>query len=107
MMPIYVAGKSLCPLCRQPIAHGEDYIGFPSFLKRTHSFSILSDAIVHQRCFKTWEYRDAFSRLLEEFEIMLDARPRDLEWREGEKWIKARSEEFDKMAESLDPAKKR
>jgi hypothetical protein len=104
-MPLFVAGKTLCPLCEKSIQHDDRRVGFPSFLKPTHSLSILSDAVVHEICFDSWEHRGTFLDLLGRFKRIGDARPADLHWRDGELWIKARGEDFDREAESLDPAK--
>lgn len=43
--------------------------------------------------------------LFDKFNKMLDERPRELDWREGEIWIRAKGEDFQREAEALDPAK--
>jgi hypothetical protein len=106
-MPIFVSGKTLCPLCRQPIEREQPRVGFPSFLKSTHSLSILSDAVAHRGCFEQWQHRELFVTLFEKFKRILDERPQDTGWKEGEEWIRVRGEEFDREAEALDPANRR
>lgn len=105
-MPIFIPGKTRCPLCRQPVEREQPRAGFPSFLRSTHSLSILSDAVAHQDCFDQWQYRDLFLMLFDKFDKLLDGRPRELDWRDGENWIRIRGEEFDRAAEALDPARK-
>lgn len=104
-MPIFVSGMTLCPLCRQRIEREQPCVGFPSFLKPTHSLSMLSDAVAHKSCFEQWEHRDVFLTLVEKFERLLDEKPLNMGWREGEEWIRTRGEDFDREAEALDPAK--
>lgn len=44
--------------------------------------------------------------LFDKFNKMLDERPRELDWREGEIWIRAKGEDFQREAEALDPARR-
>ena len=104
-MPIYISGKTLCPLCGHPVYREQSRVGFPSFLKPTHGLSRLSDAVAHQSCFDQWEYREPFLILFEKFQRLVDRRPQGLDWKDGEVWLQGRGEEFDREAEALDPLK--
>jgi len=104
-MPFYIHKKTECPLCGKAVQREEAIIGFPAFLKNNHSLSFLSDAVVHQHCFDSWEHRGVFLELLDAFREILRSRPTQLHWREGELWMKAQGEKFDVLAASLDPKK--
>ncbi len=104
-MPIFISDKTRCPLCREIIERDHARIGFPSFLKSSHGLSVLSDAVAHKSCFEKWKYRNVFLVLFEKFEKILNERPQEMNWRDGENWIRVRGGEFDREAESLDPTK--
>lgn len=106
-MPMFFPGKSRCPLCKQPMTSGQHTRGFPPFLRPEHSLSVLSDAVVHQDCFDTWEHKEVFARLLDMWENMMLSRPTHLDWKRGEAWIKAEGDKFQEAAALLDPAVKR
>lgn len=106
-MPIYVPGKSTCPLCEQTLERGQDLLGFPAFLKASHRLSLLSDAVVHRGCFDGWEHHDRFVEILQRFKAIMDSAPRDsMSWKEGEKWIQEQQAQLDAWVTATDSAEK-
>jgi hypothetical protein len=50
-MALVFIGKTPCGVCGAPIRKGEDYVGFPAFLPKTHRLWKYSDGAFHSKCF--------------------------------------------------------
>ena len=51
-MAMIIRGKSLCPLCNEPMQEGQELKAFPAFLPNDHRFGRFSDAAFHKACFE-------------------------------------------------------
>jgi len=96
-MTIVLIGKTTCGICGVPICKGEDYIGFPAFLPKTHRLWKYSDGAFHSKCFADDPNSGEVQRLHEQFESIWEKRPRGLKTNEErEAWGKRAFADFAK-----------
>jgi hypothetical protein len=88
------------------MARTDSCVSFRPFLSTSHGLSFLSDAAAHKACFDQWEHREVFLQIYAAFEQMMASRPRELDYRTGEEWLRVKGAEFDAFAAALDPSKK-
>ena len=60
-MAIILPGKSICPICNQPILADDKTVSTSAFIENRESpLWPYSDAGMHQACFSSWSLRDNF-----------------------------------------------
>lgn len=59
-MALIITGKSLCAICGEVIAKGDEVVATSHFLGPSEPLHRYSDAPFHKRCFLTWDRREEF-----------------------------------------------
>ena len=96
-MAIVFIGTTPCGICGAPLCEGEDYIGFPAFLPKTHRLWKYSDGAFHSKCFADDPNSVEVQSLYQQFRSMWEKCPRELKTsEEREAWGKRAFADFAK-----------
>ena len=96
-MALLFIGKTTCGVCGAAICEGEDYVGFPAFLPKTHPLWKYSDGVFHSKCFADDPNSGEVQSLYLQFRSIWEQRPKDLKTNEErEAWGKRAFADFGK-----------
>lgn len=94
-MALILEGKTLCPICGNPIRTAAEATAFPAFLRPGHRFARFSDAAFHTSCFVSCPERQDVEAVFMKYEEIWKSRPAHLKsLSEIEAWGKEAFREF-------------